>query len=249
MIGMETCARAVPDGYTLCITSTSPISQHPWLVAHLPYDPPRDFAPIIEIGVQPGALVVNPAVPVSSVQELFALAREKPDTIGWASSGTGSPGHLYYEWLKSENIRFYHVPYKTLNQALIGTINGDVQVLVHSLAAVMPQVKAGKLKLLAAGMDKRTAALPDVPSAREAGLEAASSLWIGAFAPSRTPRDIIVRLNEDMQKVLASADGRRALGARGVEPVGGSPEQFAEFLKADRELTGRLVKLAGMKPQ
>lgn len=251
IIGVDACAKSAPDGYTLCLTNSDSISYNPVLHAGLPYEPLRDLAPIIRVGNIETLFASSPSLAVGSVRELLDAARSKPGSIAWSSFGNGSIGHLYIEWLKkTTGAEFIHVPYKGAAPALNALLAGEVQVSLVSAGQGIPQVKAGKIKPLAVIGSRRSRFLPEVPTFRESGLELQVLSWMGLFAPAGTPRDIVRRLNAEVAKITSDPDFRQQhLAARAIEPVGDSPESFAEFLKADRETAARLAKIAGLRPE
>jgi tripartite-type tricarboxylate transporter receptor subunit TctC len=254
IIGAQAVAKSPPDGYTLCITSASVISVNPFMYPDMPYDPPKDFAPVIMIGFSNQALVANPRVAANNLRELLDLARAKPGTITWGSFGPSSASHLYIEWLRNtKGLQFYNVPYKTAGQALQAAIAGQVDLAIFALGGAVPQVKSGKLKALAIAGDERNAALPGVPSLKESGIEIVLRNWYGVFAPVATPRDIVQKLNAAMAKIIADRKFQEFLDTKaglGVEaPAGGSPEAFAAFLKTDRETYRDVVRITGAKPE
>lgn len=248
IIGLEACARSTPDGYTICLSNSDGISYNPHLHSKLPYDPPRDFAPVINIGYIETLFAARASFPAGSVSELLELAKSRPATIAWSSFGNGSIGHLYIEWLKSRTgAQFIHVPYKGAAPALTALLAGEVQVSLVSAGQGIPQVKAGKIKPLAVIGSRRSAQLPDVPTFQELGLELQVRSWLGLFAPAATAPEIVRRLNTEIAKILADPAFREQnLVGRAIVPVGDSPENFAEFLRADREMAAKLVKLAGV---
>lgn len=252
LIGAQAVAKSAPDGYTLCITSASVISVNPFMYPDMPYDPPRDFAPVIMIGFSHQALIANPSVPANNLRELLEVARARPGAISWGSFGPGSPSHLYIEWLKNvKGINFYNVPYKTAGQAMQGAMAGQVHLAFFALGGAVPLVKAGKLKALAVGGDSRNSALPGVPSMKESGIELNLRNWYGMFAPAATPREVVQRLNSAIAKILAEPKMQEFLVSKaglGVEPpAGGSSEAFDAFLKTDRETYREIVRIAGAK--
>jgi tripartite-type tricarboxylate transporter receptor subunit TctC len=254
IIGAQTVAKAPPDGYTLMITSASVISVNPFMYADVPYDPPKDFAPVIMVGFSHQALVANPRVTAANLRELLEQARARPGAITWGTFGPSSASHLYIEWLKNvKGLQFYNVPYKTAGQALRGAVAGQVDLAVFALGGAVPLVKAGKLKALAIAGDERNPVLPGVPSMKESGIELALRNWYGVFAPVATPRDIVQRLNGAMAKVLGDKKMQAFLESKAglaIEPpAGGSTGAFAAFLKADRETYRELVKITGAKAQ
>jgi tripartite-type tricarboxylate transporter receptor subunit TctC len=246
---MEACAKAAPDGYTLCGVHNTPISINPFVYAKLPYDPPRDFAPVIQIGVVNTALAINASMPVNSLRQLIDYAKSKPGALNWASWGSGSPSHLYLSWLQSEaGVSFTHVPYKTPDQALTAVLTGEAHAIHNAPGVLQQHVKAGKMKALAITGDQRSRLLPETPTYKEQGFNLQYRGWNGIFAPIATPREIIQKLNAEFGKVIADEKfARQVLAPIGMEATGGSPEEFAAFLKTDREVGAVLVKVANLK--
>jgi tripartite-type tricarboxylate transporter receptor subunit TctC len=246
IIGMETCARAAPDGYTLCMPQGAAISINPYVYPKLPYDPPRDLAPVIQVGVINAAIVVSAALPVSSMRELIELAKSKPGALNWASWGKGSFSHLYWAWVQSTTgTSFTHVPYKNSDQAMTAVVTGEAQVFLNATGNLQAQVRAGRLKALALIGSKRSSSLPDVPTFKELGFELDFRGWVGVFTPAGTPRPIILRLNAEFNRLLTDRGVVEViLTAGALDPTGGSPEDFAAFLKTDRETAAMLTKLA-----
>jgi tripartite-type tricarboxylate transporter receptor subunit TctC len=255
MIAGEACARSAPDGYTLCLFNGHDIALGPVLRSKMPFDPARDFVPIIHLGFAAAAIIVHPSVPANSLQELFALAKSKPDSLNWASSGLASPGHLYIEYLKNgPGIRFHNVPYKSSLQGMQALVAGDIHVTTYVAGAIASQVKAGKMKALAVATSQRSPYLPEVPTFREAGMDIAILTWFGLMAPAGVPREIIQRVNSAVVAELFAVPAMRDkyLTTPGIQvepPAGGSPEAFAEYYKAQREMYAHVVKIAGIKAQ
>lgn len=250
VLGMDACAKAAPDGYTICVPSYSQVSLNPFTYAKLPYDPPRDLAPVILIGFITSSISVHPSVPVNSVPELVELAKSKPGALNWASWGIGSFSHLYLAWLQSNTgASFTHVPYKTLDQAMSAVVAGEAQVLMNTPGLIAPLVKAGRLKALAIAGHKRSPLL-EVPTLKEQGFDVEFLSWVGVFVPSGTPKEVVQRLNSEMGKLVSDAKfAERVLLPISVEPVGGSPEDFAVFLKKDRDIAAKIAKLANLRPE
>ena len=254
VIGAEVCAKAPADGYTLCSTTSSVITLNPAIHTQLPYDPPRDFVPLVYFGASNNALLVHPSMAVNSVKELVELARAKPDLITWggmASTGTGS---VVLNWLKNSlGASFYQIPYKSTVQAMQATVSGSVQVMAYAVGPSAGLVKAGKLKALAMVGGRRSPLLPEVPSMKELGYDFEYSSWFGMFAPAKTPQDIVRRLNADMGKLLVDPQfSAKFLGTQGIDVddlTGRSPEEFAAFLKADRDNVAKILLAAGIRKQ
>ena len=251
ILAMETCAKAAPDGYTLCLPNNSSVSINPFVYVKLPYDPIRDYAPIINTGFVNGVILVHPLVPANSMRELVELAKSNPRKLNWATWGIGSFAHLTLAWTENNTgASFLHVPYKNPGQALQAVIAGEAQVTQNNPGAVLPMVKAGMLKALVLAGHKRSTILPGVPSFTEAGYDLDFPGWNGVFAPAGTPKPIVQRLNTEIAKLLADPKFvERFLTPLGIEPVVNSPEEFAAFLKVDRETAAKVVKLAKIQPQ
>ena len=244
-IGMELAAKAQPDGYTLSFTSSA-LAINPSLYKKLGYDPVKDFAPVTLATLIPFILVTPPSVPVSSVRELITYATARPRQLSYASSGTGNATHLSMALFeKMARLELVHVPYKGTGQGIIDVMGGHVQLMFGAIPSTMPQVRAGKLKLLAVSTAKRSSVLPDTPTVAEggvAGYELAS--WYGALAPAGTPAAIVNRLNREMVKVLNQPEVKSRLTEEGAEPVGNSPQQFADFIRSERSKYADVVAAA-----
>jgi tripartite-type tricarboxylate transporter receptor subunit TctC len=248
--GAEACARAAPDGYVLCATATNVVTIGPSMHTRLPYDPPRDYVAVARVGILDSALVVHPSVPANSVKELIDLARARPESIGWASFGPNTSSYMYMEWLrKLHGAPFLHVPYKTAIQSQNATVAGEVQVNLYAAGQAAALAKAGKLKVLAVTGDKPSPFLPGVPPFKEAGIDLPWRTWFGVFAPAGTPREVVQRLNAEINRTVASAQYvQKFLTTQGITPAPGTPEDFSAFLKSDRELFARMMKVIGVKP-
>lgn len=252
MIGAEACARAAPDGYSLCATDSLVILVNPVVRAKLPYDPQRDFTPVVLFGFLTSVVVVHPSVPAKTMADLLNHAKSKPGTVTWGSWGLTSLAHLYIEWLKNaKGIAFLNVPYKSALQSTQAVLAGEIQVSLFGVGAAQPLLKAGKLKALAVNGDVRSSIAPDLPSFKEVGIDVFIRAWFGMFAPAGTPREIVERLNAVAAKTLADPEFRaKFLTSQGVEffpPAGGTAEQFGAFLKAERGMAEKVVKMAGVK--
>ena len=250
-IGAETAARAVPDGYTLFLGGVGSHGINPVMQTKLPYDPVKDFAPISLIASAPLLVVVNPAVPVKSIGELIQLAKSRPGQLNFASSGTGTIGHLSAELLNAmTGIKVEHVPYKGTGPALTDLLGGQVQLMFNSAVSMLPQVRAGKLRALAVTGARRLPVLPDMPTVAESGLpgyEAAS--WYGVFAPGGTSRSIVDKVSGEVVKIVRAPEMRERLIADGADPAGTSPEEFGAYIKRELARWGKVVREAGIKPQ
>lgn len=250
MIGSESAARAAPDGYTLLITSSSTHSINPHLTRKPLYDPLRDFAPVIVIASAPNVLVVHPSLPVRTVKDLIALAKARPGQINYASNGSGTLSHLTGELFKLQTgINMQHIPYKGGPPAVTDLMAGQVSALFAAFPTVFGQVRAGRLRAVAVTGARRAAAAPDLPAMAETLPGFESSQWWGMFVPAATPAAIIGRLNSETARFLGDADVRERFSTDGAEPMGGSAREFADFLRADHEKWGRVVKETGIRPE
>lgn len=248
MIGSEAVARAVPDGYVLLITSSSTHSINPHLARKPAYDPQRDFAPVIVIAAAPNVLVVHPSLPVKTVKELIVFAKARPGQVNYASTGPGTLSHLTGELFKLQTgVNMVHVPYKGGPPAVGDLMAGQVSMLFAAFPTVYGQVRAGRLRAVAVSGAKRASAAPDLPTVAETLPGFESIQWWGMFAPAATPPAIINRLNTAIGKFLEDSDMRERFATDGAEPVGGTPVEFAEFLRVDYEKWGKVVKEAGIR--
>jgi len=247
-VGAELVAKAPADGYTILLAAST-VAVNVTLMPNLPFDPLKDFSPIVLLLMNQSVLVVNPKLPVSSLQEFIALAKSKPGGLTYGSSGNGSGAHLAGEMFKiMAEVDLTHVPYKGAAPAMNDLIAGHIDAMIIDLAVAMPQVKASKVKALAIGSAQRFESLPDVPTISEAGVPGYEiSGLMGLVAPTGTPRDIIARLNEAANRSLQTPEVRQQLTALGTIPMGGPPERLGQVLRADIEKYGRIVRAAKMK--
>jgi tripartite-type tricarboxylate transporter receptor subunit TctC len=250
IIGMEVVARSPADGYTLIIATVGNYSVHPHLYK-LPYDPLRDFAPVIHIGTTPGLVAVHPSVPVRSVKELIALARQRPGELNYGSSGVGGFGHMCGALFSvMTRTKMTHVSYKGLANALTDLVAGNIQVSMNSALPTIPHMKSGRVRGLATTGSKRLGILPELPTVAEAGVPGyENATWSAVSAPARTPPPVIERLNRELAAVLALPDMMERLSAAGTTITGGTPEQFLEYWKSELAKYGKLIREAGIKPE
>jgi tripartite-type tricarboxylate transporter receptor subunit TctC len=243
VIGAELAAKAPADGYTLFLGGVGSHAVNPNLHARLPYDPIKDFAPITLIASAPSVLVVHPSVPANSIREFVTLAKARPGKLNYASNGNGSSAHLAAVMYESmAGVDMVHVPYKGLAPALADLLSGEVQLMFSSMVAIVPHIKAGKLRAIAVTGKKRSPLLPEVPTIAESGLpgyEAGS--WYGILAPAGTPRDIVMKLNAEIVKALKQPEVRERLASEGAEAIGGTPEEFAAHIKAELTRLGKVI--------
>lgn len=247
-LGLELASKSPPDGYTIVLSSPV-ISLSPLLYSKLNYDPSKDLAPISLVGEVRNVLVVHPSVPAKSLKELIALARKNPGKLNYGSGGIGTTTHLAPELLKSlEKLDIVHVPYKGAGQALIGVAGGQLDMLVIAAGAAASQIQAGRVRALAVLSPERLASLPDVPTTKELGFENFEiSVWYGMLAPAATPRDIINRLNAEINKAMTAPEMQSKWAANGVHPLTGSPEKFGNFIKSEAARFSKVIKDAGIK--
>ena len=251
LIAAQLVAQATPDGYTLIMGTSSTFGVNPSLYRNLSYDAVKDFAPIIFVSLAPNVLVVPPMVPVGSVQDLVALAKAKPGQLNFASSGKGGAAHVAGELFKLvAGIDIVHVPYKGTGQALSDLLGGQVQMSFTTVVAVLPHIKSARLKALGVTSPKRVQALPDVPTMAEANFPRVNATsWNGMLAPAGTSRAVIERLNREMQKILSAIEMREQLVRQGAQSMGGKPEEFAAFIKAEIAKWDKVVKAAGLRDE
>ncbi len=250
VIGATIAAGAAADGYTLFLGSLGNLAHNPALKADLPYNPPRDFAPISMLATSSFMLAVHPAVPAKSVRELIALAKASPGKLNYASAGTGSSLHMTSELFKyATGTDIVHVPYKGTGPAVTDLLGGRVQLIFSTMPPVLPHVKSGKLRALAVTTAKRAAAAPEVPTVAEAAGVAGFDVsnWQGMLAPAKTPAAIVTKLNRDVLATLALPGMTEALAAQGLESAGNTPAQFGGLIKSEIAKYTQVVKAAGIK--
>jgi tripartite-type tricarboxylate transporter receptor subunit TctC len=249
MLGAQLAAKSPPDGYTLFLGGVGSHAVNPNLHAKLPYDPVKDFAPITLIASAPSVLVVHPSLPARTLAEFTALAKASPGRINYASNGNGSSAQLAAVLYESmTGVRMVHVPYKGLAPALVDLLAGEVQAMFSSVVAIVPSIKAGRLRALAVTGRRRAALLPEVPTLDESGVpgyEAGS--WYGILAPAGTPQAIVAKLHEAIVHALAQPEVRERLVSEGAEVIGGTPEAFAAHIAAELARMGKLIRDAGIR--
>jgi tripartite-type tricarboxylate transporter receptor subunit TctC len=246
-IGTELVAKAPPDGYTLLMCTVSTHGINPSLYKKIPYDAVKDFAPVSLVALVPNVLEVNPAVEAKTVAELIALAKKNPGKLNFASSGSGTSVHMSAELFKLlAGLDIVHVPYKGSAPALTDLLGGQVDLMFDNLPASLSHIKAGKLRPLAVTSAHRSPALPEVPTMAEAGIEGyEATAWFGVLAPAGTPRPIVEKLAAEIAKGLKTPAGKAALADQGAEAVGGTPDEFGVFIKAELEKWAKVVKASG----
>jgi tripartite-type tricarboxylate transporter receptor subunit TctC len=250
-IGNALAASAAPDGYTLLMTANGPHAIAPSLYPSVGYNIFRDYAAISLVNTNPYVLVVHPSVPATSVKEFVAWLKANPSQANFSSAGNGTPAHLAGELFKSmASVKMAHVPYKGAAPALGGLIAGEVNVLFSEMLTAAPQLKSGKLRALAVTTAARTPFLPDLPTIAESGLPGYDvSVWYGLLAPAGTPKTIVVRLNNEAARALATPDLKERFARMGSTAASSTPEEFDAFIKRDYERWARVIKSAGIKPE
>mgnify|MGYP003703790195 CR=1 FL=1 len=240
---------APPDGYTLLSGATSILAINPAMMAKLGYNSIRDFTPVSQTVSMPQVLVVHPAVKAASLKELIALAKARPGELNYSSSGSGSSSHLAIELLKFiTGINLVHVPFKGSGQSMPALLAGQVQMIFDPLPTSLPHVKSGKLRALAISTLKRSPAMPDLPTAAEAGVPGFdSSLWYGLLLPADAPLALVERLNKATNDALAAPDLRERFAALGADAVGGTAANFGQFIAEEIGKWGKVIKAAGIK--
>ena len=248
VIGAELCAKAAPDGHTLCGTNNGTVSINPLAYQNLPYDPAKDFVGVARLGDLESLIVAHPSVPANNLEELLAIVKTKPDSLTWSTIGVGSGAHMTVEWLRTRGFQFLHVPFKGGEAAMNAVIGGQVNVSMNAAGRTAPMIKAGKLKAIAASGSQASAFVAGVRSMGESGFKVDTGVWIGLFAPSSTPRAIVERLNADINDLLKNKDYvSKYLSTQGLVPTGGSVNEFAVQLREERAFYEKLVKDTGLK--
>jgi len=248
-IGAELAAKAAPDGHTLLMGGASNAINMTYF-ARPPYDTLRDFAPIVLCVKGANVLSIHPSLPARTLKELIALAKSRPGQLNFASSGPGSSNQMAGELLKvMAGVNMVHVPYKGNAPALVDTIAGNVHMIFSGVPALVPHINSGRLRAVAIGSLKRFEAIPAVPTFDESGLKGyEATTWFGLLAPVKTSRDIVARLNAEVGKVLHSADIKGRFLNEGLEPIGGTQEAFARFIREETDKYAKVIRAAGIKP-
>jgi tripartite-type tricarboxylate transporter receptor subunit TctC len=248
-VGTEIAAKAPADGYTLLIIASA-LSINASLYSKLPYDTLRDFVPITVLVSAPYLLTAHPSLPASSVRDLIALAKARPGELNYGSGGSGTGPHMAMELMKQQaSIDITHVPYKGAGPAMIDLVAGQVQVMMVSMIAGMPYVKAGKMKALAVSSATRSTAAPEIPTVAESGLPGFDeSGYYGILAPAGTPREIVNRLHAEILAVLNLPDLKARFAAEGAKVIGNTPEQYATLIREDIAKWARVIKASGIRP-
>ena len=249
-IGADVVAKAAPDGYTLLIGNAGPITVNPTLFKKLPYDPQRDLAPITMVNAGRMVLSVHPSLPARNVQELMALARANPGKLNYASSGVGNLQHLGMELLRLQaGVTLNHVPYKGAAPAFVDLISGQVDLMFANIVGTMPHVRSRRVRAVAVSSATRSPLLPDVPAVAETYKGFDIPTWSGMFAPAATPRDIIIKLHADFNKVLTRADVKERFAHQGAEATPGTPDALADHVRKETVMYAGVIKAAKIVPE
>ncbi len=250
-IGVERAIKATPDGYTLLLSGSSPIVINPSLLDKPSFDPVRDLAPLTLLCTIPNLLVIHAALPAKSVEEFVALVKSKPGQFTFASSGSGTATHLGGELFKSRaSLDLRHIPYKGTGLMIPDLVAGRVTMTVAAVATFLPLVRDGRLRAIAVASEKRTPALPDVPTVAESGYPGFdTSSWQGVWTPAKTPPALIHKLNQDLQKLMTQPDVRARFAELGMEPAGTSEAELARVIQSDTMKWAKVIKASGAKAE
>jgi len=249
VLGSMITAQSAPDGYTIMLGTSAGMVINPLLSRKLTYDPVKDFAPVSMVVIVPQLLVINPQLPVKNVRELIAFAKAKPGYLNAGSSGVGTPNHFGTELLKwLAGVDIVHVPYKGGAPALTDLLGGQIQMAFSSVPAVLPHIKAGRLVALGVGSAKRSPALPNIPTIAEAGVPGYEyTTWYGVFAPAKTPRTLIARLNAEIVKAMETPDIKDRFTALGGDPDPGTPEELRAYMANESAKWAKIIKAANIR--
>ena len=248
-IGSELCAKSPPDGYTICMMTVAQ-SISPLIYPKLGFDPLKDFAPVTLMATLPSLLMVHPSLPVKNVKELVALAKAKPATLTYASTGNGTSPHMLMEMFKwmAGGINLVHVPYKGASPAMIDQISGQIDVAFSTAIAALPFVQQGKVRAIAVSTKDRFAPLPDLPTVEQGGIKGYDgSSWQGVVMPANTPRDMIAKANAELVKMLKSPDMKEKILLQGGIAIGNSPDEFAAYMKSEIDKWAKVAKAAKVR--
>jgi len=248
-IGSELCAKSPPDGYTICMMTVAQ-SISPSIYPKLGFDPLKDFAPVTLMATLPSLLMVHPSLPVKNVKELVALAKAKPATLTYASTGNGTSPHMLMEMFKwmAGGINLVHVPYKGASPAMIDQISGQIDVAFSTAIAALPFVQQGKVRAIAVSTKDRFAPLPDLPTVEQGGIKGYDgSSWQGVVMPANTPRDMIAKANAELVKMLKSPDMKETILLQGGIAIGNSPDEFAAYMKSEIDKWAKVAKAANVR--
>ena len=248
-IGADFVAKSPPDGYTVLLADIGSLAIAPSVVQSLPFDPVKDFAPVVMVAYSPHLLVVHPSVPAKDAKELIALAKAKPDTLNFAVSGIGGANHLAgIDFEQRAKIKWAYIPYKGGAQALTDMVGGQSQVMFNGMLATYPFVKDGKLKALAISSAKRFPAVPDIPTVAESGMPGfETGSWQGIVAPANTPPEVVRKMHAEVMKILATPEMKDRLDKAGAEVRPQSPAEFGAFIREEKARWSKVVRESGQK--
>jgi tripartite-type tricarboxylate transporter receptor subunit TctC len=249
MVGMDSTAKAPPDGYTMVIGALGPLAMNPALYPKTPFDPVRDFAPVSLLATGPVVIAIHPSVPARSVKELVDLAKKNPGKLNFGSHGVGTSPHLTGELVKMlTGADIVHVPYKGNAEAITDLISGRVSIVFTGVPPVVPLAKAGRLRLIATTGRQRIPGLPDVPTIAEAGLPGAQVLiWYGLVAPAAAPKEVVARLNAELVRIMLLPDIRERFTQQGIDPETSTPEQFGRLIRDEYARWTKVIRASGIK--
>lgn len=246
-IGTEAVAKAAPDGYTLLVAINGPVAVNKYLYKNLPFDPDKDLQPISLLASAPQILVAAPSVPADSFKGFIDYAKSHPGKLSYASVGSGSASHLTMELLKSSaGVFIVHIPYRGFPPAVTDMLAGNIDTMFAIIPAVLPHIRAGKMKGLAVTALKRNALAPDVPSVAELGYPQLESLaWIGLLAPAGTPAEVISKLSAETIRGMKTAETRDLLGKQGFDVIADTPDEFARWIKGESAKWSKVIRASG----
>jgi len=250
-VGADFVAKSAPDGYTMLLSDVGALAINPSVYASMPFDPVKDFSPIVMVSYSPHVLAVHPSVPVNSVQELLAYAKANPGKMNFANSGTGGAPHLAgVEFAARTGVQWTYIPYKGGSAAVIDVIAGNANVLFNGMLATYPSVKGGRLKGLAVSSAQRVASAPELPTVAESGLPGfVTGSYQGLLAAAGTPRDIVGKLNAEFTRILNTAEMKEMLAKQGTEVRAGTPEALGTFIADEKTRWAKVVREAGIKAE
>jgi tripartite-type tricarboxylate transporter receptor subunit TctC len=245
VLGTDMVAKAAPDGTTLGVSIGGPLAINTILMSKLPYDPKKDIAAVTQLVTMPSAITVNPSLNVNSVAELVALLKKEPGKHNFGSIGNGSLSHLAMEAIGIKSgAKMVHIPYPSSPAAVTALIRGDVQIVAMPAIAVTPHAEAGKVKILAVSLAKRSPFLPNVPTLKESGVDVEADTWMGLIAPGGTPKSLVEKINKDVAEAVRAPAVREKLATQLMEPVGNSPEQFRAVIDAEIARWAQIIEAA-----